>query len=390
MALGGKALGNGWHDQAARFAGMHGMTKTKSFRSAAFGDEVATGEADLAHELEVASTRIAALERRLSQETTATQTLREHMQLLATQFDAAELRATELETELAAAQDRVALHDNESESLQTSLDLAIAENARLSQRLDLSDAALEDACAELARQQAACTKATGEHSKLAQEVFTANGKRLNETAELKDQLETMSTRALTAESLLADARECLQARIAEHGATERSLAEMTAARRDADNQVKHVQDLLCVKQCQLNELEQSRQELLAAINGLLKACQNREMALTAAEDRIDTLTRRIAQLEAEAREASQRIAQLEAEAHEANRRNTEVNAQLRAAQRRRPPAKPIATDTADDKIRTNWAALAVEFARLVKLRGQAAEPLPAPSPTAMLASTIAF
>jgi chromosome segregation ATPase len=114
------------------------------------------------------------------------------------------------------------------------------------------------------------------------------------------------------------------------------------------------------------------------------------MALTAAEDRIDTLTRRIAQLEAEAREASQRIAQLEAEAHEANRRNTEVNAQLRAAQRRRPPAKPIATDTADDKIRTNWAALAVEFARLVKLRGQAAEPLPAPSPTAMLASTIAF
>ena len=186
MALGGKALGNGWHDQAARFAGMHGMTKTKSFRSAAFGDEVATGEADLAHELEVASTRIAALERRLSQETTATQTLREHMQLLATQFDAAELRATELETELAAAQDRVALHDNESESLQTSLDLAIAENARLSQRLDLSDAALEDACAELARQQAACTKATGEHSKLAQEVFTANGKRLNETAELKE------------------------------------------------------------------------------------------------------------------------------------------------------------------------------------------------------------
>ena len=376
MALGGKALGNGWHDQAARFAGMHGMTKTKSFRSAAFGDEVATGEADLAHELEVASTRIAALERRLSQETTATQTLREHMQLLATQFDAAELRATELETELAAAQDRVALHDNESESLQTSLDLAIAENARLSQRLDLSDAALEDACAELARQQAACTKATGEHSKLAQEVFTANGKRLNETAELKDQLETMSTRAVTAESLLADARECLQARIAEHGATERSLAEMTAARRDADHQVKHVQDLLCIKQCQLNELEQSRQELLAAINGLLKACQNREMALTAAEDRIDTLTRR--------------IAQLEAEAHEANRRNTEVNAQLRAAQRRRPPAKPIATDTADDKIRTNWAALAVEFARLVKLRGQAAEPLPAPSPTAMLASTIAF
>jgi chromosome segregation ATPase len=446
MALGGKALGNGWHDQAARFAGLHSMTKTKPARASAFGNDTAANEAELAQELEAASTRIAALERRLSQETTATQTLREHMQLLAKQFDDAELRATELETELVAVQDRAALHDNETESLQTSLDLATAENARLSQRLDLSDAALEDACAELARQQTACAKATGEHSKLAQEVFTANGKRLNETTELKDQLETMSTRALTAESLLADARECLQVRIAKDGATERSLAEMTAARRDADNQVKHVQDLLRIKQFQLNELEQSRQELLAAMNGLLKACQNRDTALTAAEDKIDTLTQRIAQLnveartatrrsaqleaetseatqrtaqlEAEACEASQRIAQLEAEASEAtqrvarleaeaseagqriaqlqaetqkaNRRNTEINAQLRAAQRQRPVAPPVATETADEKSRVHWAALAVELAKLVKLKGQAGRSLTAPSPTALLANTIAF
>jgi chromosome segregation ATPase len=375
MALGGKALGNGWHDQAARFAGMHGTTRTKRAPSG-FDDEAATSEADLAHELEVASTRIAGLERRLGQETTATQTLREHVQLLAQQFDAAELRAAEMETELAAAQDRAARHDNESQSLQTSLDLAMAENARLSQRLELSDCALEDACAELARQQAACAKATGERSKLAGEVFAANGKRLNETTELKDQLETMSARALTAERLLTDARECLQARITENGVTERSLAEMTAARRDADNQIKQQQDLLCVKQCQLNELEQSRQELVAAMNALLKACQNRETALTQAEDKIEALTGRIAQLEAEAREASRQLAQ--------------TQAQLRAEQRRRPATRRVATAAADEKARINWAELASEFAKLVKLKGQVTEPRPASSPTALLASTITF
>jgi septal ring factor EnvC (AmiA/AmiB activator) len=298
------------------------------------------------------------------------------VQLLAQQFDAAELRAAEMETELAAAQDRAARHDNESQSLQTSLDLAMAENARLSQRLELSDCALEDACAELARQQAACAKATGERSKLAGEVFAANGKRLNETTELKDQLETMSARALTAERLLTDARECLQARITENGVTERSLAEMTAARRDADNQIKQQQDLLCVKQCQLNELDQSRQELVAAMNALLKACQNRETALTQAEDKIEALTGRIAQLEAEAREASRQLAQ--------------TQAQLRAEQRRRPATRRVATAAADEKARINWAELASEFAKLVKLKGQVTEPRPASSPTALLASTITF
>ena len=43
----------------------------------------------------------------------------------------------------------------------------------------------------------------------------------------------MTSRAEIAERLLADARECLAARIAENTVTERSLADATAARRDA-------------------------------------------------------------------------------------------------------------------------------------------------------------
>lgn len=421
MALSGKAFGNGWHDQATRLAGMYGTTKVTRAQSD-FDDDADASRIELTHELELASTRVAGLERRLEQEAAATQTLREHIQLLDQQFDTDEQRVTELETELAAAQERAALHDNENQSLQASLDLAMAENTRLSQRLELDDNALEDACAELARQQAACAKATGEHSKLAGEVFEANGKRLNETTELKSQLDTMSARALTAESLLADARECLQARIARDGVAEHSLAEMTIARRDAHNQVKQAQDLLCVKQAQVNELERSRKELFAATNTLLQACQARETSLAQAEDKIETLTKRIAHLEAEGRQTSRQLAQAEAQtaqfeadarqmtgqlaqveakaaqleaevrhaSHQIAQAQAQARAQAREAQRRRPPVKPIAADTPDQTGRAGWAELATELAKLVKVKGQVAEALQAPSPTALLANPFSF
>ena len=66
--------------------------------------------------------RATGLERRLAQETAAKQTLSE-------QFEAADARIAELENELAAAHDELALRDNENQSLRTSLDLAMAENA---------------------------------------------------------------------------------------------------------------------------------------------------------------------------------------------------------------------------------------------------------------------
>jgi predicted nucleic acid-binding Zn-ribbon protein len=112
------------------------------------------------------------------------------------------------------------------------------------------------------------------------------------------------------------------------------------------------------------------------MNALLKARQNRETALTAAEDTIETLTEQIAQLEAEARQVSRQLAQ--------------TQAQLRAAQQRRPAAKPVAADKPDEKSRINWAELANEIAKLVRLKGQAAEPPRTSSPTALLASTITF
>jgi chromosome segregation ATPase len=367
MALHDKAQGNGWLDQAARLAVTHRgatpiATRAQSslavveteFDAAADGRDIA-----LADELELTRNRAAGLERRLAQETAAKQTLGE-------QFAAADARIAELENELAAAHDELARRDNENESLRTSLDLAMAENAGLTERLAKRDAAQHSTGSQLEYLQNALATAETECTRLFSE---ARDFRI-EASTLNDVLATMTSRAEIAERLLADARECLLARIAENAVTERSLADATAARRDGERDLHELQDLLRLKQCQINELEQSRLQLIAATNTLLKTFQNRDAALVHADDEIRVLNGRIVELEAQARQA-------------ASRRRTAKS----PAQSQQTVILPGADD-AGDKIRTKWAELARELAKLAKLKPQLVTPIQGGS--SLLASTITF
>jgi chromosome segregation ATPase len=187
----------------------------------------------------------------------------------------------------------------------------------------------------------------------------------------------MTSRAEVAERLLADARECLAARIAENTATERSLTDATAARRDGERDLHELQDLLRLKQCQINELEQSRLQLIAATNTLLKTFQNRDAALVHADKEIRVLNARIVELEA-------KIARLETQSRQTAKRRATANA----------PAQPQHTvilpsaDDAGEKIRKKWAELARELAKLAKLKPQLVTPMQGGS--SLLASTITF
>ena len=367
MALNGNAQGNGWLDQAARLAVTHrGATPIATraqpslavveteFDAAADGRDI-----ELADELELARTRAAGLERRLAQETAAKQTLSE-------QFEAADARIVELENELAAAHDELELRDNENQSLRTSLDLAMAENAALTERLAKRDAAQHSMGSQLEYLQTALTAAEAECAKL----FSETSDRRIETSTLNGRLATMSSRAEIAERLLADARECLLARIADNTAAERNFADAIAARRDAESELRQIQDLLRLKQCQINELEQSRLQLIAATNTLLKTFQDRDAAVVHAEDKIKLLNKRIAQLEVQLQQAS-------------SRRET-AKADVQSHQTVILPA----ADDAGDKIRKKWAELARELAKLAKLKPQLVTPIQDGS--SLLASTITF
>ena len=371
MALNGKAQGNGWLDQAARLAVTHATPVAKLAQSSAtteteFDAAADSREIELADELELTRARATGLERRLAQETAAKQTLSE-------QFAAADARIAELENELAATHDELALRDNENESLRTSLDLAMTENAGLTERLAKSNTAQHSTGSQLEYLQTALATAEAECARISSEArdFRIEARTLNEV------LGAMTSRAETAERLLADARECLLARIAENAAAERSLADVTAARRDAASELHQLQDLLRLKQCQINELEQSRLQLIAATNTLLKTFQNRDAALVHADDEIRVLKARIVQLEAQ-------IAKLEAQARQAKSRRETAKA---PAQSQQTVILPSADD-AGEKIRKKWAELARELAKLAKLKPQLVAPNRAGS--SLLASTITF
>jgi chromosome segregation ATPase len=372
MALNDKAQGNGWLDQAARLAVTHTPPIAKRSQSSPgaaeteFDTAADDRETVLAEELELTRARATGLERRLAQETASKQALGE-------QFEAADARIAELENELAAVHDELALRENESQSLRTSLDLAMAENAALTERLAKSDATHRGTDAQLEYLQTALATAETECTRLFSE---ARDFRI-EASTLNDVLARMTSRAETAERLLADARECLAARIAENAATERNLADATAARRDGERDLHELQDLLRLKQCQINELEQSRLQLIAATNTLLKTFQNRDAALVHADGEIRVLNARIVELEAQ-------IVKLEAQAREAARRRQTAKAQAQ-------PQQTVILPTADDsgeKIRKKWAELARELAKLAKLKPQLVTPIQGGS--SLLASTITF
>lgn len=372
MALNGNAQGNGWLDQATRLAVTHATPIAKRAQPSLaeaeteFDAAADSREIELADELELTRARVTGLERRLAQETTAKQTLGE-------QFEAADTRIVELENELDAAHDELSLRDNENQSLRTSLDLAMAENASLTERLAKRDAAQHSTGSQLEYLQTALTAAETECTRLFSE---ARDSRM-EASTLNDVLATMTSRAEVAERLLTDARECLAARIAENAVIERNLADATAARRDGDRDLHELQDLLRLKQCQINELEQSRLQLIAATNTLLKTFQNRDTALVHADEEIRVLNGRIVQLEAQ-------IAQLEAQARRAASRREAAKA---PAQLQQTVILPTADD-AGDKIRKKWAELARELTKLAKLKPQLVTPARAGS--SLLASTITF
>jgi chromosome segregation ATPase len=256
----------------------------------------------------------------------------------------------------------------------------MAENAALTERLAKSDAAQRSSGSQLEFLQTALATAETECTRLFNE---ARDFRI-EASTLNDVLARMTSRAEVAERLLTDARQCLAARIAENAVTERSLADATAARRDTAGELHQLQDLLRLKQCQINELEQSRLQLIAATNTLLKTFQNRDAALVHADNEIRALNARIVQLEAQ-------IAQLEAQ-------NTQLESQARRAASWRETAKAgaqsqqtVILPSADDggeKIRKKWAELARELAKLAKLKPQLLTPIQGGS--SLLASTITF
>ena len=139
-------------------------------------------------------------------------------------LDDAQVRIKFLQTALAAAEAEAAAKRGEGMEngfragggqLQGKLDVVAAENARLSQGATARDVALGDARARIEFLETALSAAEAECTRLNAERGSAREMLESESKAINARLEAMSSRAVAAEKLLAEARERLLARIVE-------------------------------------------------------------------------------------------------------------------------------------------------------------------------------
>jgi hypothetical protein len=257
--------------------------------------------AELARELEQALAKVSGLERRVAQEKAAAEATGRQLEALKKQSDETARRIAVLEQDLAAERTSTDLQQNEIESLQNSLDLATSENSRMAARVDLAESLLAESRVQTEQLRVEAVTADVQRIKTVDVAHRADEKYQIEFGKLQDDLAAMTARARTAETLLGDSRECLMIRIAENEKLASSLVEATDAGRDADHRLQELQDLLCAKELQLKQIEQSRQTLMAKSHKLLENFQSRDQALARAEEKIKLLDQWVVRLEAEAR-----------------------------------------------------------------------------------------
>ncbi len=344
-------------------------------------------QAELTNELELALTRLSGTERRGADEKAACADVTEQPEALKEENAEAAGRVAGFEAELAAERNGAGLQQNEIESLRNSLDLAISENSRMAARVDLAESLLAESRVQSECLRAEAVTADVQRIKTVDIAHRSEEMHQAETRKLQDDLAAMTARARTAETLLADARECLVIRIAESEKLAYSLAQATEANRDADIRLAELQDLLRTKELQIAQIERSRQALMTKAQKLLENHQSRDQALARAEEKIKLLDQWIVRLEAEARRSRDAAAKAVAQVAVAPVAVAPVAVALVPT----PPGSEICAPAEDPREakRKKWMELARELAKLeLKLQ------LPSPSKTIstqpLLAGTITY
>lgn len=299
------------------------------------GAPVALGGGQRIHLLtdrDATALNVTALQQQLAERAAATRLLNRQVETLTAQAAGAAEMIAERETELAWVQEELVHRDNEIHSLQESVALTTAENTRLAKRVAGCEGAVGKAYVQLERMKAALIAAERERSKSATAVDRVDQKRRNETASLHARLETMASCAASADKLLAGMRHNLQEKL------------------------ELLQNLLAVKDRQLDELKLSRSKLMERTGKLLEAFKAREAMLAAAEAANKALAERIAATESLSAKRHQSLTARLAQAEAALRRNEEelksAHLELQTERKKRRVA-----EAARGEVRAVYAAL---------------------------------
>jgi len=206
-------------------------------------------------------------------------TLHTGLEAMAARAVTAERRVAELEGELRSLSHAFLLREDKNRSLQASLTAADKVRSQLEQK------------------KAALLATETELNNLVAAVNAKNEKRQSEISTLHTYLEAMAARAITAERLLAEARQSWLMQIEEYSLAERKVADATGARDAVIEKFESLQNSLRAKERRVQELEQACLKLTEAA---LKTFTTPDTAPACTEENITFLAERVAQLEAEA------------------------------------------------------------------------------------------
>jgi crescentin len=254
---------------------------------------------ELASELAAYRAETATLQRELAQETSHRQKLIEENQAFVEQADHAKKRILELEGEFAAAREKLILLEDENRSLQGSFEQAANETSRLSRQLSETETLLATTQARLAQAETTAVEINTERSKLATALEEANERHRVENNTLNTRVAALQSRAATAEKLLGEARQNLSSLTEEVRSFDTRAVEATIARNAAEKKLAQLEAAFEGHARQMKDLEQSRATLVERSNGLAKTLRTREAALARADEKIQLLSDRIGQLEAD-------------------------------------------------------------------------------------------
>jgi len=215
------------------------------------------------------------------------------------QNDATEKLNSELEGELAAAREKLALLDDEKRSLQNAVDQSLNETARLTRRLTESENTLTATRAQLGKVEASFAETYADRGRLSAALDDAKEQHQAERNSLNMRLDALASRAATAERLLTEARQNLIARTEEVRAFDRKSVEASIGRNNAEKRLSQIEASHEARERQIKDLEQVRTALTERSNALSKTLKTRETALVRAEEKIASLSDRNGHLEAD-------------------------------------------------------------------------------------------
>jgi chromosome segregation ATPase len=258
------------------------------------------GKTELTSEIVAVRAEVANLESQLAQETANGRALSEANQILVDHADSADKRIVELQSEGALMREKLLLLENDKRSLQTALDQTLAETSRLSRRLTESENALTAARVRLEQMDISLAAAENERATLAAARDEADERHRSEAYALNLQLEALRSRAATAEELLSQVRQTVVTHTEEVRVLERKVVEATIARNATEKVIEQLTAARDALEGKTRELEQGRASLTERSNSLAKTLMARETSLAHAEQKIKSLTDRIAKIKVDA------------------------------------------------------------------------------------------